>query len=85
MATDPHPTWRPVSEQAEREASHWRVTELPAFGYPLSEDAVTHWFEQTYRRKPAAAEVGVILERMVRRAAGQPAAESPTDRVFEDR
>jgi hypothetical protein len=85
MTTDPHPTWRRVSEQAEMAAPHRQMTELPALGYPLSENAVTHWFERTYGRKPEAAEVGVIQERMAEREARQPAAESPTERVFEDR
>jgi hypothetical protein len=85
MTHDPHPTWRPVSEQSELNASHWNLTELPALGYPLGEEAVTHWFEKTYGRQPEPAEVGVIQERMAQRAAEQPAADPPDERVFEQR
>jgi hypothetical protein len=84
-AVDPHPTWRPSSEQMETAAPHQQITQLPALGYPISEEAVSYWFEQTFNRAPAPAEVGMIIDAMARRDAEQPATESRTERVFHDR
>ena len=84
-AVDPHPTWRPVSERSEMNAPHRELGELPPLGYPIGEEAVTHWFERTFNRTPGGAEVGVILDAMARRDAEQPATESPSERVFLDR
>jgi hypothetical protein len=84
-AVDQQPTWRPTSEQMEMTAAHRRVKDLPPLGYPISEPAVEDWFRKTFHRIPEAAEVGVILDAMVRRDADQPATESPTERVFLDR
>jgi hypothetical protein len=82
---DPHPTWRPNAEQMEMNAPHRQVSELPPLGYPISEEAVTHWFQRTFNRTPEGAEVGVILDAMARRDAEQPATEPPFERVFLDR
>lgn len=41
--------------------------ELPSRGYPVSEEAVTHWFVETYGRQPSPAEVGAILNAMAER------------------
>jgi hypothetical protein len=84
-AVDPRPTWRPSSEQMEIAAAHQQITQLPALGYPISEEAVSYWFEQTFNRAPAPAEVGMVINAMVRRDAEQPATESRTERVFRDR
>jgi hypothetical protein len=84
-AVDPHPTWRPTSEHAEMNAPHRRASELPPLGYPIGEEAVTHWFERTFNRVPAAAEVGVILDAMARREAEQPTTQSPSEQAFLDR
>jgi hypothetical protein len=84
-AVDPHPTWRPTSEQSEMNAPHRDFKGLPPLGYPISEEAVTHWFERTFSRAPEVAEVGIILDAMARRDAEQPATEPPSERVFLDR
>jgi hypothetical protein len=84
-SVDPHPTWRPTAERSEAAAPHHRIVELPPLGYPIGEEAVTHWFEQTFSRKPESAEVGVILDAMARRDAKQPASEASADQVFRDR
>jgi len=84
-AVDPHPTWRPTAEHPEINASHRKVKELPPLGYPIGEEAVTHWFEQTFKRTPEAAEIGVILDAMARRETEQPATEPPSEQVFRDR
>ncbi|HVZ06853.1 hypothetical protein [Rhodopila sp.] len=84
-AVDPHPTWRPVAERMEMEAPHRRGFPLPPLGYPISEDAIAHWFEQTFNRVPRDAEIGTILDAMARRDAAQPASDPPSERVFEDR
>jgi len=84
-AVDRRPVWRPSSEQMEKPASHQQVTQLPVRGYPISEDAVSHWFEQTFGRAPVPAEVGMIINAMVRRDAEQPATETGDARAFQDR
>jgi hypothetical protein len=84
-AVDPGPTWRATSEQMEMNAPHREVSELPPLGYPISEEAVMHWFQQTFNRMPEGAKIGVILDAMARRDAEQPATEPPAERVFLDR
>jgi len=84
-AVDPLPTWRPVSDAAEQSAQHYTIRDLRALGYPISEEAVTHWFEQTLHRTPGGAEVGVILDAMMRRDAEQPAVDPREGRVFTGR
>jgi hypothetical protein len=84
-AVDARPTWRPTSEEMEMNAPHRTVGELPPLGYPISEEAVTNWFRQTFNRTPEVAEIGVILDAMARRDAEAPATEPPTERVFLDR
>jgi hypothetical protein len=69
----------------EAAAPYQQITQIPALGYPISEDAVSYWFEQTFNRAPAPAEVGTVINAMVRRDAEQPATESRTERVFHDR
>jgi hypothetical protein len=83
-AVDPQPTWRPTSEQAEVSRRPWAV-ELPPVGYPVSQEAVTHWFLKEYQRTPLEAEVGAILDAMAERDAGRPATEPPTETVLLDR
>jgi hypothetical protein len=46
--------------------------ELPVEGYPISDEAVTGWFLQRYRRLPSAPEVGCILDMMAQREATPP-------------
>jgi len=46
--------------------------QLPARGYPMSEQAVSEWFRQTYRREPAELEVGAIIDAMARRETTPP-------------
>ena len=84
-AVDPDPTWRPSSEQMEADAPHQQITQLPALGYPISEEAVSYWFEHTFGRAPTPAEFGMVINAMMRRDAEQPATESRADRVFHDR
>ena len=84
-AVDRRPTWRPSFEQMEIAAPHQQITKLPALGYPISEDAVSYWFEQAFNRTPDSAGVGVVLDAMVRRDAEQPATEARDKRVFHDR
>ena len=85
LPADPHPTWRPTADQMEMNAPHRGVHELPPLGYPITEEAVTHWFQRTFNRPPEGAEVGVILDAMARRDAENPATEPPSERVFLDR
>lgn len=49
-----------------------RQFQLPVAGYPISEDAVTHWFQQTYRRPPSDMELGAIIDAMAEREASPP-------------
>ena len=35
--------------------------DLPAPGYPVSEEAVGHWFRQRYQRQPTEQELGAIM------------------------
>ena len=46
--------------------------ELPVAGYPISEEAVTNWFEQTHGRLPSERETGAIMDAMAQREASQP-------------
>ncbi|MGE0224353.1 MAG: hypothetical protein AB7F35_07665 [Acetobacteraceae bacterium] len=46
--------------------------ELPALGYPPTEEAVTDWFVRTYGRPPNEGETGAILDAMARRDSTPP-------------
>jgi hypothetical protein len=46
--------------------------ELPAVGYPASEEAVLSWFQRTYHRMPTDEEAGAILDAMLRRDSTAP-------------
>ncbi len=46
--------------------------ELPAAGYPLSADAVSHWFRTRYGRVPTELELGEIIAAMAQREATPP-------------
>lgn len=46
--------------------------ELPALGYPVSEDAVSHWFHQRYGRAPTEQELGAIISLMAEREETSP-------------
>lgn len=46
--------------------------ELPAAGYPISEEAVTNWFQAQHHRMPTEAEVGEVMDAMARRDATPP-------------
>jgi hypothetical protein len=48
--------------------------ELPAEGYPISEEAVTDWFQRTYGRRPTEQETGAILDAMTHRDSTPPQA-----------
>ena len=48
------------------------VAELPVVGYPLSEDAVSYWFQQRHGRAPTELELGAILGAMAHREATPP-------------
>lgn len=41
--------------------------DLPALGYPYSEQALTEWFRQTYGRTPSERELGVLMDAMAQR------------------
>ncbi len=84
-AVDPHPTWRPISEDAEVNALHRNSGELPPVGYPIGEEAIADWFQRTFNRMPQAAEIGVIQDAMARRDSEQQASEPPNERVLPDR
>jgi hypothetical protein len=84
-AVDPRPTARPTSEEFEKSAAHRQIKDIPPQGYPISEEAVTSWYQETFKRAPETAEVGVILDAMARRDAEQPASEPSEEKVFLDR
>ena len=46
--------------------------DLPAPGYPVSEEAVGHWFRQRYQRQPTEQELGAIMGEMAKREATPP-------------
>lgn len=46
--------------------------DLPALGYPVSEEAVEHWFRQRHGRAPTERELGAIIGEMAQREATQP-------------
>ena len=47
--------------------------ELPVAGYPISEEAVVNWFQETHGRAPSELETGAIMDAMARREAAAPA------------
>jgi len=46
--------------------------ELPARGYPPSEEAVSNWFRGRVGREPAELELGMIIGAMAQREATRP-------------
>ena len=46
--------------------------ELPAAGYPPSEQALTDWFRRTHGREPTELEIGRIFAEMAQRDATPP-------------
>lgn len=56
----------------ETRAAPTRVKDLPAPGYPVSEEAVDHWFRQHHGRAPTEQEVGAIMSLMAEREATLP-------------
>ena len=50
------------------------VRDLPAPGYPPSEEAVDNWFRKQHGRAPSEFELGAILAAMTQREAKPPAA-----------
>lgn len=46
--------------------------DLPAPGYPYSEQALTSWFRATYDRVPSERELGVLMNAMAQRDATPP-------------
>ncbi len=48
------------------------VPALPVAGYPISEDAVSHWCAQPYGRAPIEQERGSVIDAMARRAVSEP-------------
>ncbi len=46
--------------------------ELPATGYPISEEAAEHWFRDRYWREPTEQEIGAIIGEMAQREATPP-------------
>jgi len=61
-----------MKKDAEQAAGGEGVLQLPADGYPISEDAVSHWFEHTYHRRPTDLELGAIIDAMAQREATPP-------------
>lgn len=57
---------------ANQPAGGQAALELPVAGYPISEDAVAHWFQQTYQRPPRDDELGAIIDAMAQREATPP-------------
>jgi regulator of protease activity HflC (stomatin/prohibitin superfamily) len=48
------------------------LPELPAEGYPVSEEAVTNWFRGRYGCAPTAEELGAIINGMAQRESTPP-------------
>ena len=46
--------------------------EPPAPGYPITEEAITNWFQGTHGRMPTDREVGAIIDAMAKRDATPP-------------
>jgi len=57
---------------ADQTAGGARQVQLPVPGYPISEDAVAHWFQQTYGRQPTDRELGAIIDAMAERETTPP-------------
>jgi hypothetical protein len=55
-----------------RSNPRFTATELPAAGYPISEEAVQHWFRAQYDRTPTEHELGSIMNQMAQREATPP-------------
>lgn len=61
---------RPQTAPRTNEAD--TTLQLPVAGYPISEDAVAHWFQNTYQRRPTDRELGAIIDAMAQREATPP-------------
>jgi hypothetical protein len=57
---------------AGSEADSAAPPQLPVAGYPISEEAVTYWFQHRYEREPTDRELGAIIDAMARREATPP-------------
>jgi hypothetical protein len=53
-------------------AAQTPIQELPAEGYPVSEEAVEYWFQSRYGRLPTEQELGAIIAKMAQREATPP-------------
>jgi hypothetical protein len=61
-----------ASSTATRSKARSVAPELPAPGYPVSEEAVEYWFRQHHGRAPAEQELGAIMGEMAKREATPP-------------
>lgn len=61
-----------MEQQDDTDRGMERRLQLPVAGYPISEDAVAHWFRQTYRRPPTDKELGAIIDAMAERETTPP-------------
>ncbi|HET8995477.1 MAG TPA: hypothetical protein VFN42_02305 [Acetobacteraceae bacterium] len=61
-----------TQDSGERDYAGEQTLQLPVDGYPISEDAVAHWFQQTYRREPTDLELGAIISAMAERETTPP-------------
>jgi hypothetical protein len=59
----------PTMTRGETQAA---TRELPALGYPVSEEAVENWFRTRHGRAPTERELGAIIGEMARREATPP-------------
>jgi hypothetical protein len=48
------------------------MVELPAPGYPMSEQSLTDWFRQKYGREPTEREIGALMSAMADRESTPP-------------
>lgn len=65
------PVVKPPSDTGTRLAGEV-ASDLPAPGYPYSEQALTAWFRRSYGRPPYARELGALMNAMARRDATSP-------------
>jgi hypothetical protein len=61
-----------TSSATTRGKTRSTARELPARGYPVSEEAVEYWFFNRYGRAPAEQELGAIMGEMAKREATPP-------------
>jgi hypothetical protein len=58
---------RMSDDKPQTQPAPLRANELPAPGYPVSEEAVDHWFRQQHGRAPTELELGSIMGAMADR------------------